>query len=179
MKKQVLVNSLIYSICMVVACLLNLAVSALILKIVSAFVVMDYFSASVLRVVVGFFTGGTVIGAVIYRESYRSLQFPVGITVLSMLLAGAAHLILCLLLMFYPFIAGGVRYLAGILCMGTGFDSAAMIEDIYLWAYVLAFFLYLVFEICVSLIGGFLGKRMRLKNRESIKGYPASAYEEK
>ena len=144
----------------------------MVLKIVLSFADIGYFATSILRVVVGFLTGGAVIALVIGREAYKSLEIHPIRTTLALLLAGIFHLGFCLILMFYPFIAGGVRYLAGLLCMGSGFDSADCIPDIFLWAYLAAFFIYLMFQIGCALLGALIGKRMRLKIRASLKGYP-------
>ena len=171
MKKQVFINSGVYLICMISACLLNLAVTGILLKIVLSFADIGYFATAILRVVFGFLTGAGIIGAIVYRECYKSLEFHPGWIALSMGLAGIVHLGLSVVLMFYPFIAGGVRPLAGILCMGSGFNSDGMIEYIYLWAYLLAFLLYWLFQVVVSLACGWIGKKKRLKSREGIKGY--------
>ena len=174
MKKQTVVNAVVYLICFVVACILNLAVSWLLLKIVDAFVALDYFGESVVRIVSGFLTGGVVIGAVVGRECFKSLEFRPLSLVASLAMAGGAHLLLCLLLMFYPFIAGGVRDLAGVIGMGSKFDSASEIEKIYLWQYLLAFVIDLVYRIGIALLAGYLGKATRLKNRENLKGFSGS-----
>lgn len=179
MKKQTWINAGVYLICMIAACVLNLTVTGMVLKIILAFADIGYFATAILRIVIGFLTGGGVIGAIIYRECYKSVEFHPGWIALSMSLAGLVHLGISTVLMFYPFIAGGVRPLAGILCMGAGFDSDAMIEYIYFWAYLLAFLLYLVFQIGVSLLCGFIGKKMRLKSREGLKGYRAEGSEAK
>lgn len=172
MKKQTLISAVIYLICFVVSCILNLAVSWLLLKIVDSIIVLDYFGKSVVRIVSGFLTGGVIIGAVVARESYKSIEaHPLSLSA-SLGLAGVGHLLLCLLLMFYPFIAGGVRDLAGVLGMGSGFSSASDIENIYLWQYLLAFVIDLAYKIGVAILCAYIGKAMRLKNRESIKGYP-------
>ena len=178
MKKQTLVNAAVYLICFVVACVLNLAVSWLLLKIVDSFVALNYFGQSVVRIVSGFLTGGAVIGAVVGRECFKSLEFRPLPLVASLSMAGAVHLLLCLILMFYPFIAGGVRDLAGVIGMGSKFDSETDIEKIYLWQYLLAFVIDLAYKIGVACLVGYLGKAKRLKNRESIKGYSDSATRE-
>ncbi len=171
MKKQIFINACVALICMVVACLLNLLVTALIVKIVLSFADIGYFATSVMRAVIAFITCGAVMGAMNYRESFKTLEFRPALTVCSMLIAGAVHLGISLFLMFYPFIAGGTRYLAGALSMGSRFSSETRIDEIYLWAYLAAFGIYLGFEIVISLVFGVVGKKARLKNRESIKGY--------
>ena len=171
MKKQIAVNAVIYLVCMIGACLLNLAVSWLLVKLADSFVELTYFAKAIVRILSAFLTMGAVLGAVVYRECYKSLEYRPGWLSLSVGLAGLGHLLLCLMLMFYPFIAGGVRYLAGVISLGSNFVSDDMVGRIYLWEYLLAFGIYLVFEIAVALIGGAMGKRMRLKGREQIKGY--------
>ncbi len=174
MKKQTLMNSVVYLICFVVSCVLNLAVSWLLLKIVDSIVVLDYFGQSVVRIIAGFLTGGAVIGAVVARESYKSIEVRPLSLAATLGLAGVGHLLLCLLLMFYPFIAGGVRDLAGVIGMGSGFSSESDIENIYLWQYLLAFVIDLIFKIGIAILCAYFGKAKRLKNRETIKGYPQS-----
>ena len=172
MKKQTLTNAVVYLVCFVVACILNLAVSWLLLTITDSIIVLDYFGESIIRIFSGFLTGGVIIGAVVARESFKSIEVHPFFLAASMGLAGAAHLLLCLVLMFYPFIAGGVRDLAGVIGMGSGFSSESDIESIYLWQYLLAFCIDLVYKIGVAILCGYLGKAKRLSNRETIKGYP-------
>ena len=171
MKKQVLVNSIVYLICFVAACILNLALSFLLLKIINSMVVIGYFGQSVVRLIASALSGGLVIGAIVGRECYKSLEFrPLSIAA-SLGLAGCAHLLLCLLLMFYPFIAGGVRDLAGLIGMGGNFDAASKIEEIYLWQYLVAFGMDLVYKIGIAILAGYFGKAKRLRNRGELKGY--------
>ena len=172
MKKQAVMDAVVYFICFVAACLLNLAMSWLLLKIVDSFLALEYFGQSVVRIVSGFLSGGIVVGVVVGWERYKSLELRFPSLALSMALAGVAHLVLCLLLMFYPFIAGGVRDLAGVIAMGSDFSSKEDIKDIYLWQYLLAFVIDLAYKIGIAMLGGYLGKKKRLKNRETIKGYP-------
>ncbi len=170
-KKQIWVDALTYLICFVVACLLNLATSWLFLKIADSIVVLDYFGQSVIRIVSGFLTGGVIIGAIVARESYKSIEVHPIPLMAAIGLAGVGHLLLCLVLMFYPFIAGGVRDLAGVIGMGTEFSSEADIENIYLWQYLLAFVIDLAYKMGVAILCAYMGKAKRLKNRETIKGY--------
>ena len=165
MKKRFFYSVITYFITMVSACLVNLAVSAMAVKIVNLFIVVDYFSAAIVRAVMAFVVISGVVGAMSYYESRKSAEFhPVSLS-LAVALGGIAHLIISVPLMFYPFIAGGTRYLAGLMDMGSGFDSADNVKYIYLWTYLAAFGIYLVCEMISALVCGYLGK----KNRENLR----------
>lgn len=170
MKKQVGIEAAVYLLCMIVACLLNLAVSALLIKLVNLLIVVGYWEAAVIRLISGLLVGGAVLGLVVGWECYHSAEFHPASVFTSLLIAGAAHGLLCTVLMFYPFIAGGVRDLAGILTMGSHFSSADCIEEIYLWAYLCAFGIDFAFRAAVALVSGAVGKRMRIKSRETLLG---------
>lgn len=166
--KKIGTNAIFYLICMVVACVLNLAVSALLVKIVNLFIEVEYFEAAIVRIVSSLLTSGVILGAVAFFESHKTLEFTPAPMLFSLLMAGGAHLILCIVLMFTPFMAGGVRELAGVLSMGDHFNSASMIEDIYLWMYLVAFAIHLAYEIAVCMLCGWLGKWKRLRDRSKL-----------
>ncbi len=172
MKKQYFLDALVYAICMVAASLLNLAVSGLIVKFVDVLVTPDFFVFAIVRAVVGFLTGALVLGLVVAYESYKTVSFEPGRIVIAVLMASVVHFLLSLLLRFYPFVAGGTRYLAGLLNQGANFDAYETVSDIQLWAYIAAFWIVKAGEIVVCVIAGKCGKTARLKNRETIKGYP-------
>jgi hypothetical protein len=168
MKKQIFANSLIYFVCIIAACLINLAVSALVLKILNAFIVVDYFVSSIINAVISFVVVSGIIGAVMFYEGYKAAEFNVGLTAASFSLSGVYHLIISLVLMFYPFIAGGTRYLAGLMSLWDSFDGIEAVADIYLWAYLVAFVIYFAVQLGVALCCGVWGKNKRLKNREEL-----------
>lgn len=172
MKKQFFLDALVYGICMVVASLLNLAVSGLVVKIVTLLLAPEFFVLAIVRAVVGFLTGVIVLGLVIGYECYKSVSFSPSRIVVAVSLASVAHFLLSFLLRFYPFIAGGTRYLGGLLEHGADFDGFEAVADVALWAYIAAFWMIKAGEIMLCLVAGKSGKRARLKSRESIEGYP-------
>ena len=168
MKKQTLYSAITYLIGVVVACLVNLLVSYITVKIVNLFIVVDYFASAVVNVVVAFIVVPFITGVIFYYESYKSAEFNPWHICGAVALGGVAHLGLSMLLMFYPFIAGGTRYLALIINFGNKFSSIEDVEQIYLWAYLISFFIYLVVQMCVSLMMGYIAKNKRLKIREEL-----------
>lgn len=170
MKKQIVADAIVYLITMLVAMLMNLLVSAFLETVFVSFGLEEYFGRAIVRIISGFLVGAGVLGALVYRECYKSMEFCPVILAPSVALAGIGHMILVLLLNFNPIFSGGVRDLAGVISFGTAFDSANMIEKIPFLANVFAFFVYLLFEISMALLLGFLGKRSREQNRDTLIG---------
>lgn len=171
MKKQILANSVTYLICMIAASLLNLAVSALAVKIVNALILPEFFVLAIVRAVSGILTGCVIIGAIFFYEGYKSVSFSFRQIILPMVLAAVVHFIIAFVFKFYPFIAGGTHYLGGLIESGDGFSYFDSAADVSLWAYIAAFWIAKGAEIVIAPICCLVGKTIRIKNRETIKGY--------
>lgn len=171
MKKQLLVKSITYFVCMIVACLLNLAVSALLVKIVNALVLPEFFVLAIVRAVSGILTGCIVLGAILFYEGYKSVSFSFIKIFLPILFAAIVHFVISIIFKFYPFISGGTHYLGGLLEKGVKFSSFESVADVRLWAYIAAFWIAKAAEMIVASVCCFLGKKTRIKNRETIEGY--------
>ncbi len=171
MKKQLLVNVFTYLVCMIAAALLNLAVSALAVKIVNVLFAPDFFVIAVVRAVTGIVTSCVVLGAIIGYEGYKNVSFPFPLVILSVFLAAIVHFGIAFLFKFYPFIAGGTQYLGGIFEQGSAFSSFDAVSDVRLWAYVSAFGVAKLLEIVIAPIACFIGMKLRIKNRKTIEGY--------
>lgn len=175
MKKQIFANGIVYFICMLVAAVLNLAISELLVKFVDILIAPEFFVLAIVRAASGILVGALVLGLVVGYEGFRSLTFAWKTVLASMLVASVLHFLLSLLLRFYPFVAGGTHYFAGLIDLGEHFSSADGISDIYLWAYIAAFFIAKAVECLVALFAAWLGPVLRRKNRETIRGYPHDA----
>ena len=169
MKKQFFVNSFIYFIAIVAACLVNfIGVSSLVVKIVNLFIVVDFYISAIISAAVAFVVVGGVVGTLAYFEAFKSEEFAPAKLLGTVSVAGVFHLAISTLMGFHPFIAGGTKYLAGLISMGEKFDSAGSAADIYLWEYLASFAIYLVFEIIAVELGAYLGKRRRAQQKESL-----------
>ena len=173
MKKQFWVNSFVYFVTLVSACLINLIVANMVLKFVSVLIEMDYFTGSVIYAIVSFLVVPGLVGVMSFYNSFKNAEFYLGRTCAHVAMGGLFHLIVSVPLMFYPFIAGGTRYLAGIIDMGIYFDGLDRVEDIYLWSYLIAFAIYLIAEIIAAVVCGILGKKKRLDDRKKLQGFSA------
>ena len=172
MKKQIAINGIVYLVTMIVASLLNLAISELAVSFVNLLIAPDFFVLAIVRAVVGILVGAGLLGLIVGYEGYRSIRFPFLAISASVLLAAIVHFLLSVLLRFYPFVAGGTHYLAGIMDLGHKFSESDGVSDIHFWSYVGAFFIGKGAEWIGALIGGFCGPILRKKSRETIRGYP-------
>ncbi len=168
MKKRFFAEALVFFAALIGASLVNLLTCSLAVKIVNLFIVVEYFEAAIVSSIMSFITICGVIAALGYYDGFKRAEFFVGRSIGEVALAGAMQLVLSIPLMFYPFIAGGTRYLAGLIDMGSNFNSADRIEDIYLWTYLGAFAIYLALEIGTCALFGIIGKKRRLKQRREL-----------
>ena len=60
------------------SCLVNLAVMEIVVKVVDLFVVVDYFTAVILRLVVSAVTVSGMVGAINYLLAYKKAEFDLG-----------------------------------------------------------------------------------------------------
>ena len=175
MKKQIPVNGLVYLICMISACLLNLLVSALAVRILEVFIEPSFYAVAIVRIIAGVAMSCFILGAVLWYEGYKSVSFSLSTVLLSVSLAAAVHFVLALVFKFHPFIACGTRYLGGFIEMGGDFVSYEGVGDVRLWAYIVAFAVLKILELIVAPICAYVGMRARLKSRETIDGYKKSS----
>ncbi|MBQ7384192.1 MAG: hypothetical protein IJV72_05315 [Clostridia bacterium] len=168
MKKRLFSESGFVFLFIFSACLVNLAVMALAVKIVNLFVVVDYFTAAVVRLISSVVTVSGTVGAIVYFISYRKAEFEFGLASGAFWIATLLQLLLSVLFKFYPFIGGGSLYLAGFLEHGRYFDSLSSVEYIGIIDYLLAFVILALFNFAVYLLCGKLGAHKRLYDREKL-----------
>lgn len=150
------------------SCLVNLAVMEIAVKIVDLFVVVDYFTAVIVRLVVSAVTVSGMVGAINYLLSYKRAEFEIGVYSGSFWLATLVQLLLSVLFKFHPFIGGGSFYLAGLLEHGSSFDSSSAVEYIGIIDYLIAFVIFALFDYAVCAVLGILGARKRKADREAL-----------
>ncbi len=168
MKKPFWFGVLVWLAALLGGCLVNLLVCSMAIKIVNLFIVVEFFESAIIRTAASFVTLCGVVGALTYYEGFKKAEFSPWGTVLELCVAGVGQLALSIPLMFYPFIAGGTRYLAGLINMGEHFDSSERIAEIYLWTYLASFAIYLAAEIFAAVLLGVVGKKNRLKQRREL-----------
>ncbi len=166
MKKTFFYNAITYFVALIGGSLVNLLTCGMAVKIVNLFIVVDFFASVVVSIIVSFVTTCGVFAALGYYEGYKRAEFSVGMNIGEIAAAGGVQLVLSVPFMFHPFIAGGTKYLAGIVELGSRFDS--MQSVLYIWSYLLAFVIYLAVQIIVCVISGIIGKNKRIAQRRAL-----------
>lgn len=174
MKNKLFVGSGVMLLSIFLACLLNLPVMWLSLKIVDLFVALEFFGKITVSLVVSVISVSGILGAIRYLVAYRSASFDVAGFTLSYVIATIFQLAVSLLLKFPTAIAGGTVYLAGIFEHGSYFSSLSDIDTIGLLDYLPAFLIISVIVYLVNLICGCVGKKKRIKDREDVLSYKNS-----
>ena len=114
---------MLYAVCMPLACLVIMFAEILIVKIANLFVVVDYFSLCIIRALIYTLGVNALLGALAFREGYKSARatpFSLGI---SALVATVFHFMYALLFSFEAFAAGGVRSIAILIKFGRAING--------------------------------------------------------
>ena len=170
MKKQFVSMCGVVFLCIFGACLLNLLVMSIVLKIANILVVVTPFAEVVIRLVVSLIMVVGVPSAVSCLVSYKMASFDVKNACGTFCVASVFQLLLALLLKFHPFISGGVLYLAGIFESGSSFTNGADIEYVGIIDYLLAYVICFSFGLACYLLFGKLGMKKRIADREELTG---------
>ena len=168
MKNKFFIGSGTAFLCILSACLLNLPIMALVLKIIDLFVELEFFARIVVSLAVSVICVSGIQGAVRYFAAYRSASFDIRMFSANFWTATVLQLAIALLLKFATFIAGGTVYLAGIFEHGAAFSSLDDIEYIGLLDYLPAFFILSLLAYGISLVCVIIGKKKRLKDRAEL-----------
>ncbi len=169
MKKNFLIDSGITFVYLFAACLMNMFVTSIAIKIIDAFVFLEYFPLNIAKLVLSLIVVSGILGTVIYLLSYRKAEFSVGGFAARFGVAAVLQLALSVLLGFHPFISGGVKYLAGVFEHGMDL-SADVWNTVGIFDYIFAFIIFTVFYLVVSLVCGKIAVKKRLRDREELTG---------
>lgn len=174
MKKQFFSMCGVVFLCIFCACLLNLAIMNVVLRMANILIVVEPFTEVIIRLVVSIIVVVGVPSVVVFLVSYKMATFDTKNALGTYCIASVFQLILSLLFKFHPFISGGVLYLAGIFESGSSFKNGADIEYIGIFDYLPAYAICFVVGLASYLIFGKLGMNKRIKDREKLTGQPKS-----
>ena len=169
MKKNFLIDSGIMFIYIFSACISNLLIAGVTLKIIDAFVLLEYFALSTLKMAVSGIAVAGILGALTYLLSYRKASFSTGYFSAPFFAGTAVQLALSILFKFRTFISGGVMYLAGIFEHGSdiyaeGWEYVGIID------YLLAFLIFTAVYYLNCIICGKIAVKKRLRDRAELIG---------
>lgn len=167
-KTEIFLNSVIYAVYFLAACLCGVGVDFLIIKVLDSIIVMSAFAICIIRSVIYFAVPMAVIFVCAYKEGYKEASFYFGETFLSCIIATLIHFLFALLFAFNQFFAGGVKFTSAIIVYGADIQKLAQISEIRYRVFIPVFFAFSVIY-CVNLV---LAKRLgcdaRLQDRRQL-----------
>ncbi len=167
--KNVAINSILYFLYMFGACIATMVVEALLVFILSRFAVIPYPVLTVIRLVIYTLGVLALLSAIGYYEGYRDASCSVGETIAGGILALVAHFVFALLFRFQAFVAGGVRFAAGLLAHGTSITADRLAQETSYGLYIAMFILYGLLYVAALTISCYLGANRRVVNRAEMR----------
>ena len=169
MKKTFFIDSGIQFLYIFSACILNLLISGILLKMVDTFVLLDYSVLCIIRMAVSAIAVAGILGALTYLLSYRKASFSAGYFTATFFAGAALQLAISLLFKFRAFISGGVMYLAGIFEHGTALSAEGW-ELVGIIDYLLAFLIFTAVYYVTCVVCGKVAVKNRLRDRAELIG---------
>ena len=169
MKKTFFIDSGIQFLYIFSACILNLLISGILLKMVDTFVLLDYSVLCIIRMAVSAIAVAGILGALTYLLSYRKSSFSAGYFTGTFFAGAALQLAISLLFKFRAFRSGGVMYLAGIFEHGTALSAEGW-EYVGIIDYLLAFLIFTAVYYVTCVVCGKVAVKKRLRDRAELIG---------
>ena len=170
MKKATdLLNVLFYFFYFFGACFIVMLVESLLVSVVEKFVALPYPVLTVLRIVI-YTAGITAIQAVLgYFEGYREATCSVSGTIVAGVGATVLHLLFAMLFKFQGFVAGGTRFLAGLIHNGWDVTYDTLINETPYLLFVGVFLGYAALYTAALTVAKYLGAQKRIIDRADLR----------
>ena len=167
--KNAALNLLVYFLYFFGSCVLVMLAEALLMKVVNNVVLLPYPVVTILRIVI--YTAGVpaILAAAGYFEGYREAACPVGETVAGGLLAAFLHLIFAMLFKFEGFVAGAVRFVAGLIHNGWAITADTLVNRTPYSLFLLVFVAYSLLYVATLTIAKYFGAHKRVVDRADLR----------
>ncbi len=173
-KTDILFNSVVYAVYMIVSCIVIMFAEILTVKIVNLFIDPSALTECVICALVYTVGVSALLAIVSYKEGYRAAHYSCTGTLISGAIASILHFLFALLFSFQAFIAGGVRFATALVKLGTHIRPSSLTDDIKITDMIPFFFIYSLIYIAVMTVFGKIGERNRLRDRRSLTGNDGS-----
>ena len=161
-------NSIVYAVYFLAACLCGVGVDFLALKVLNSIIVVTPFLACILKAIIYFVVTTAVVFVLAYKEGYREASFIFGETCVSLIFAVVIQFLFALLFLFNQFFAGGVKFFSALLVYGDKIQDMAQISEIRYRVFMPVFFVLAVFMCVTVVLGKKLGCDSRLLSRKEL-----------
>lgn len=168
--RNILINSLTYFLYVFGACILARLVESMLVSFIGKLIVQFSYPAWVIFCVIFFSVAPPVLlSRLSYSEGYREGVCSIPETVVGCLPALVLHTLLSMLFKFHAFVAGAVRFTAGLVWNGTTVTADKLVNDTPYWFFLVIFFSYWVLYIATITISKYLGAQKRIINRADLR----------
>ena len=167
-KTEVFLNSIVYAVYFLAACLCGVGVDYLVLKVLDSIIVVSPFLACVMKAIIYFTVMTVVVFIFAYKEGYREADIRVGESVISLVCATVAHFLFALLFGFNQFFAGGVKFFSAIFVYGKDISAMTQILDIRYRVFIPVFVVMNVILSVTVILAKKLGCNTRLLDRKAL-----------
>lgn len=164
-----LLNGLFYFLYFFGACIIVMLAESLLVSVVEKFVALPYPVLTVIRIVI-YTAGITAIQAVLgYFEGYREAACSVGGTIGAGVAGSLLHLIFAMLFKFQGFVAGGTRFLAGLIHNGWDVTYDSLINETPYLLFVGVFLGYAALYVTALTVAKYFGAQKRIMDRADLR----------
>ncbi len=167
--KNAALNSLFYFLYMFGACVVCMVVEALLVFIVEKFVPIPYPVVTVIRIVIYSAGVSVLMAAIGYYEGYREGYCSVPEMLTGGTLAIVFHFILSLLFNFQAFVAGSVRFTAGLIAHGMHVTDDLLSKETPFGLTLIIFLIYGIAYIGILTLGRYFGAQKRIIDRAELR----------
>lgn len=157
--------SFLYIIASIIICMV---VEAMLLFFIDKIIYVPYPVQTIIRVIIYTVGGAVLLGFLAYHEGYREAACAPVEVILGVIFAAVPHLLLSLLFHFQGFIAGGVRFVAGLCYYGWDITHE-LVAETPLRLFLSFFARYTLLYAAVLTVFKYMGAKRRLIDRAELK----------
>ena len=146
------VTSGLYFLYLFASCVLTMLVEALLIFFVDKIIVLAYFPATVIRIVIYTVGVPAIIAVLGYFEGYKDMKYSIGEVIVPYIPAAVLHLLFAMLFKFQGFVSGSVRFTAGLIANGADITYDSLLNVTPYWMFLAVFAAYEVLYCLVFLL---------------------------
>ncbi len=169
-KLEILIDGALYALYMLFSCLVSMLAEMFIVRVITLFVGMDYFTLCLLRALIYTVLVNGILAIAAYRDGYKTTLWRPVHTGISGAVALVLHFVFCLLFSFEAFCAGSVKFITALVKFGPALSLESFQGSLDRFDCIGIFFLNGLVYIAVIILAKRLGISRRLADREDMTG---------
>ena len=163
------VTSGLYFLYLFASCVLTMLVEALLIFFIDKIIVLEYFPATVIRIVIYTVGVPAIIAVLGYFEGYKDMKYSIGEVIVPYIPAAVLHLLFAMLFKFQGFVSGSVRFTAGLIANGADITYDSLLNVTPYWIFLAVFAAYEVLYCLVFLLAKYFGVQKHIIFRGELR----------